>query len=240
MFGRAAVLPVELILGVPATPAPQSRLDYSRRTVKNLQLAYELARRNLKERADKQAVANEELSFPSFVQNDQVLIHRPYQETDGPNPKLNSPWHGPYFVRSQLSPIVYRVSKAGDPVETTVHLGRMKKYIIPTSSPVPDFEVLDEMFLGTTLPVPDLDGSVNKVMLGRWEVGFIDGHKRGVGAATSNNFQYHLKLKAFPPQLGVWRHHRVLPQCQHMVASYRAAILSQDPAAFDPPRRKSR
>ena len=41
MFGRAAVLPVDLILGVPATSAPQSRLDYSRRTVENLQLAFE-------------------------------------------------------------------------------------------------------------------------------------------------------------------------------------------------------
>ena len=53
MFGRVAVLPVDLILGVPATTAPQTRLDYSRRTVNNLQLSYELARRNLKERADK-------------------------------------------------------------------------------------------------------------------------------------------------------------------------------------------
>ena len=126
MFGRVAVLPVDLILGVPATTAPQTRLDYSRRTVNNLQLSYELARRNLKERADKQAVVNEKLSFPRFSAGDKVLLHRPYHETDGPNPNLNSPWHGPYFVRTQLSPVTYRVGKAGDPAETTVHLGRMK------------------------------------------------------------------------------------------------------------------
>ena len=29
VFGRAATLPVELILGVPSTDAPQSHLDYS-------------------------------------------------------------------------------------------------------------------------------------------------------------------------------------------------------------------
>ena len=29
---------VELILGVPSTDAPQNKLDYSRRTVENLQL----------------------------------------------------------------------------------------------------------------------------------------------------------------------------------------------------------
>jgi len=66
MFGRAAVLPVDLILGVPSTSAPQTQLDYSKQTVENLQFAYELARRNLKERADKQAAVNETLSFPSF------------------------------------------------------------------------------------------------------------------------------------------------------------------------------
>ena len=66
MFGRAAVMPVDIILRVPSTSAPQTQLDYSKQTVENLQLAYELARRNLKERADKQAVVNETLSFPSF------------------------------------------------------------------------------------------------------------------------------------------------------------------------------
>ena len=66
MFRRAAVLPVDLILGVPCTSAQQKQLDYSKETVENLQLAYELARRNLRERADKQAVVNETLSFPSF------------------------------------------------------------------------------------------------------------------------------------------------------------------------------
>ena len=41
MFGRAAVLPVDLILGVRSTSAPQTQLDYSKQTVENLQLAYE-------------------------------------------------------------------------------------------------------------------------------------------------------------------------------------------------------
>ena len=91
MFGRAAVLPVDLILGVPSTSAPQTQLDYSKQAVENLQLAYELARRTLRERADKQAVANETLSFPSFKTGGQVLILRPYNEADGPNPKLISP-----------------------------------------------------------------------------------------------------------------------------------------------------
>ena len=123
LFGRAAVLPVELILGVPSADAPQTKLDYSRRTVENLQLAYELARRNLKERADKQAVANEKLSFPSFKMCDNVL-HRPYHETDGPNPKLVSPWHGPYTVRAQLSPVIdLSLNRMNRPISLSTQVG---------------------------------------------------------------------------------------------------------------------
>ncbi len=236
VFGRAPRLPVDNILGVPAADVPQTPLDYSRRTVNNLQLAYELARRNLKERADKQAVDNDKLSFPRFKPGDQVLLHRPYSETDGPNPKLVSPWHGPYTVRSQKSPVIYRVAKPGESAEITVHLGRMKQYVQPASSPVPDFEALDDLFLGTTLPVPDLDGSVNTVSIGPFVVEFIDGHKRGVGAASMDNFQYHLKLKGQPTRLGVWRHHTAIPQCADMIASYRTSVLSENRKAFDPPR----
>ena len=53
-----------------------------------MQLAYEIARRNLQERAEKQAESNENLSFPQCQPGDQVLVHRPYTVADGPNPKL--------------------------------------------------------------------------------------------------------------------------------------------------------
>ena len=127
MYKRQAVLPVDLILGVPSTSAPQTQLDYPKQTVENLQLAFQLARRNLSERADKQAVVNETLSFPSFETGEQVLIRRTYNEADGPNPKLISPWRGPYTVRAQMSPVINRVTKDGNPAEITLHLGRMKK-----------------------------------------------------------------------------------------------------------------
>ena len=120
MFGHTAALPVDLILGVPSTSAPQTQLHYSKQTVENLQLAYELARRNLRERADKQAVVNETLPLPSFKAGEQVLIYRPHNEADGPNPKLISPWHGPYTVRTQMSPVIYRITNDGNPAEITV------------------------------------------------------------------------------------------------------------------------
>ena len=95
---------------------------------------------------------------------------RPYNEADGPNPKLISPWRAPYTVRAQLSPVIYRVTKDGNPAEITVHLGRMKKYVVPRSSPIPDLDALDGLFLETTLPVPDLEGSFSKVMIGAFTV----------------------------------------------------------------------
>ena len=96
------------------------------------------------------------------------------------------------------------------------------------------------MFLGTSLPVPDLDGTVHTVTIGPYVIEAIDGHKRGVGAASVGNFQYHLKLKGQPTQCGVWRHYSALPQCKEMIDSYRAVVLSQNPSAFDPPGRKKR
>ena len=53
----------------------------------------------------------------------------------------------------------------------------MKKYVVPRSSPVPDLDALDDLFLRTTLPVPDLEGSLPKVVIGAFTVESIDGHK---------------------------------------------------------------
>ena len=102
---------------------------------------------------------------------------------DGPNPKLNSPWHGPYTVRARLSPIIYHISKDNEQAATTVHLGRIKKYTDTNSSFAPNLETLDDKFLGTILPVPDLEArtrtSRKRVTIGPYTVEYIDGHKRG-------------------------------------------------------------
>ena len=63
-FGRRALLLVDNILGVPSTSGTGTRLEYTRRAVENMQLTYEIARRKLQERADKQAESKEKLSIP--------------------------------------------------------------------------------------------------------------------------------------------------------------------------------
>ena len=57
-----------------------------------------------------------------------------------------------------MSPVIFRVTKDGNPAEITVYLGRIKKYVAPRSSRASDLDALDDFFLGTTLPVPDLEG----------------------------------------------------------------------------------
>ena len=203
MFGRRASLPVDIILGVPCTSSSATRLDYSRRTAENLQLAYAIARRNLQERADKQSESNEKLSIPQYQPGDQVLVHRPHTVADGPNPKLISPCRGPFTVRLQLSPVIYRVARDGEPAETSVNLGRIKAYHSDASSSVPDFTALDDSFLGTTLPVPGLDSSVLTVHIGPYTIEAIERHKRGPGKASLANFQYHFLVKYKPSNLGI-------------------------------------
>ena len=63
----------------------------------------------------------------------------------------------------------------------------MKNYNVPVSSPVPDVDAIDDTFLGTTLPVSDLTGSVTEITIGLFIAEIIDGHKRGVGAAWLAN-----------------------------------------------------
>ena len=83
-----------------------------------------------------------------------MLVHCPYRVADGPNPKLISPWRGPFTVRSQLSPVIYRVARDSELAETSVHLGRINAYHNDACSSVPGFTALDDFFL-VTLPVPD-------------------------------------------------------------------------------------
>ena len=108
MFSRRASLPVDRRR--PVYVRFWNPTGYSRRTVENLQLAYEIVRRSLQERADKQSEFNEKLSI---LQYRQVLVHRPYTVGDGPKSKLIGPWRGPFTVRSQLSPVIYRVARDG-------------------------------------------------------------------------------------------------------------------------------
>lgn len=144
MFGRQPRLPVDIILGIPHLGATASTEELTKATQENLQLAFELARRNLSERTQNKL-------------GDLVLVSRPYQESDGPNPKLLLPWRGPHVVCFRLSPVVYGVRRQNETREVSGLLAHIKKYFARKTPPAPDFEKLSEFFLGRQIPLPELD-----------------------------------------------------------------------------------
>ena len=77
-----------------------------------------------------------------------------------------------------MPPIIYGVNEDVNATEISVHLRRMKKYVVPLSSAVPDLYAVDDLFFVTSLPVPDLEGSLSTVTIGALTVESIDGHKK--------------------------------------------------------------
>ena len=193
MFSRMPTLPVDVIMGMPQADTPDSALQYVHKTVDNLQFAYELAKQNLGERADAQAASNADLRYQQFQRGDLVLVHQPHNSEDNPNNKLLSPWRGPYQVRHRLSPVVYRVSKDGDSTETSVYLGRMKPYHQRSVFADLDFGEISQMFLGTKLPIPNLDKEASPVCIGPRTVDRIVDHKHARGRSFPFNVQFRFR-----------------------------------------------
>ena len=96
-----ASLFVDVMLGILCTSGSGTRAACSRRTVGNLQLAYEIVRHNFQERTDKQAESKEKWLIPHYQPGYHLLICRSVD--DGPGPKLCSPWHGPVLCMFTVS-----------------------------------------------------------------------------------------------------------------------------------------
>ncbi|MEM7282981.1 MAG: DDE-type integrase/transposase/recombinase [Pseudomonadota bacterium] len=245
LFGRQPRLPVDIILGIPDEGYAADIEEYTKQQRDNLQLAYELARRNLQERADKQKASNDKLkSFPTFEPGEEVLLYRPYQDADGPNPKLLSPWRGPYTICSRLSPLIYKVKLGNDTKQTSVHLAHLKKYYPREKAPAPNFEKLAEFFLGKRLPLPEVDRpDVAQPKIERYIVDKVVGHKRGPGRKSHLNYKYRLRLKGYGPSADLEYRADEVPQCQHLIDAYRIehnlnCASPQDPPSLNTRKRK--
>ena len=160
MIGRQARLPFDIIFGIPHVGRSTTTEEFAHPTRENLQIAFELARRNLSERIDKQKANNSKLPpIPEFTPGQKVLVDKPHHSTDGPNPKLIQPWRGPYIICSKLSPVVYRIRHPDDTKQVSVHLAHIKSCRPHQSAPAPHFHKLERLFLGKTLPTPALKES---------------------------------------------------------------------------------
>ena len=152
-----------------------------------------------------------------------MLVYKPHHSTDGPNPKLIQPWRGSYIICSKLSPVVYRIRHPDDTKQVSAHLAHMKSYRPRQSAPAPDFHKLEGLFLGKTLPTPALEESETvPPHIGLHQVADVVGHRRGQGRHSPHNCIYCLRLKGFSPEGDLeYRAHQV-PQCQELIAAYRA------------------
>ena len=224
MVGRQATLPIDIIFGIPHVGRSTTTEKFAHSTRENLQIAFELARRNLSERIDKQNANNSKLPpIPEFTPGQKVLLYKPHHSTDGPNPKLIQPWRGPYIICSKLSPVVYRIRHPDDTKQVSVYLAHIKSYRSRQSATAPDSHKLEGLFLGKALPTPALEESETvSPHIGIYQVAYVVGHRRGQGRHNPHNYIYRLRLKGFGPEADLeYRAHQV-PQCQELIAAYRA------------------
>ena len=124
---------------------------------------------------------------------------------------------------SKLSPVVYRIRHPDDTKQVSVHLAPIKSYRPRQSAPAPDFHKLKGLFLGKTLPTPALEESETiPPHIDIYQVADVVGHRRGQRIHSPNNDIYRLRLKGFGPEADLeYRAHQV-PQCQELIAAYRA------------------
>ena len=171
-------------------------------------------RRNLTKCADKQAQQNSKLKpYPVFKPGQEVLVYRPYQDSDGPNLKLLLPWRGPYVVCSQLSPVVYRVRLTNDTREGSARLAHIKPYHQRETPPAPQFEKLAELVLGEPIPLPELDHpDAAQPKIESYSVDRVVDHKRGPGRPTPHNYKYCIRLRGYGPESDLEYHADEIPQ----------------------------
>ena len=224
MFGRQVRLPIDIIFGIPHVGRSTTTEEFAHSTRENLQIAFELARRHLSKRIDKRKANDSKLPLiPEFTPGQRVLAYKPHHSTDGPNPKLIQPWREQNIICSNLSPVVYRIRRPDDTKQVSVHLAHIKSYRLRESVPAPDFQKLEGLFLGKTLPTPALEESETvSPHIGIYQVSDVVGHRRGQGRHSPHNYIYRLRLKGLGPEADLeYRAHQV-PQCQELIAAYRA------------------
>ena len=101
MFGRQPRLSVDTILGILHEGRTADSEEFAQNTRDISQTAFELARRNLTERADRQAENNSKLrSYPVFQSGQEVLVYKPYHHTMTRMVPTQNCYHGEVHMSS--------------------------------------------------------------------------------------------------------------------------------------------
>ena len=113
-----------------------------------------------------------------------MLVHQPYIEADGPNPKLFSSVGVLFVIRSCLSLVIDRAFEGEQLEEASVRLTRIKPYDAQSAVPAPGFDALDDLFLGTKTSLRCAPSTIGNL------VNATEQHKRAPGKPSLTKFQY--------------------------------------------------
>ncbi len=130
LYGRDAILPVNLHYNIPTTYADERA--YKEVLTERLQDAWKLTRINIQKAQEHQKSSYDKSVIASdFHIGDQVLIHTP-RPKKGRSPKLTHCWMGPYHIIDIHSPTV-TVVPADKPNNTPqiIHMNRLKPFFSP-------------------------------------------------------------------------------------------------------------
>ena len=127
MSGRQARLPIDIIFSIPHVGRSTTTEESAHSTRENLQIAFELARRNLSERIDKQKANDSKLPpIPDSPRTEGAGIQTSSQHRWTEPEAYPQPWRGPHIICSKLSPVVYRIRHPDDTKQVSVHLAHIK------------------------------------------------------------------------------------------------------------------
>lgn len=86
------------------------------------------------------------------------------------------------------------------------------------------FDKLRDKFFGKPIPFPALDRpELTQPRVGSYNINSIVKHPRGQGSSGPHNYRYRLRPAGYGATDDVWYRAHEIPQCQEMVAAYRAA-----------------
>ena len=144
-----------------------------------------------------------------------MLVYKPYQAADGPNPKLGTPWKGPFIIKAKkVSPVVYRLRTARDTNGTSIRLARLKPYFRRNEMSLPRFEEIGHLVLTERSPTPAVDPpELAKPKIGQYTVDRIGSHRPGVGRPRPHRVVHRLHFLGHGSESDLMGKVPDFPQC---------------------------
>ena len=128
LFGREAVLPVNLIYGHPPGPQKTSQ-EYADHTFNIQQKAFEIARENLGASIERAKLMYTDLEKRPLQVTDLVWLFTP--KVDPAKSKFSTFWTGPYEITERHNPVLFTIQNRWSQTKSltlTVGVDRLKRY----------------------------------------------------------------------------------------------------------------